>query len=522
MVSSLPLTWGLLTGSLIAVFIYKFCTYCYELRIDKKFAAAKGCQPPNKWNSKWPLGLDLLIKAFQHERKQRILQFFLNVVSESGNTFEQKLLFARGIDTIDPRNIEAILSTQFADFGLGLRPPTFDPLMGSGIFTQDGKQWRHSRELLRPQFMTNRLNNFEQVRDAVDKIISCVPEDDMVDMQPLFFRLTFDTTLFLLFGRHLPSLKSEGITDRGFEFAEAFNLGQDYLAQRGRLGDFYWLLGGKGFRKACKICHDFVDGAVKKALDSSGTLENEDSKSEPYVFIDALVRESSDPKVLRDQCLNILLAGRDTTACCLTWTLRLLVQHPQILFKLRSEIRDTVGVGPEAPIPTISQIKTLPYLSLVIKEVLRLYPSVPVNSRAAVKTTTLPVGGGSTGTAPVLVRKGEAVGYCVYAMHRRKDIYGPDADEFRPERWENDTLKNVGWGYLPFNGGPRVCLGQDFALLEAGFTIVRLLQTFETIDMTEKSFKLPLGEEKQVLTLVVSSGDGCWVRMRRYGARDSK
>lgn len=153
---------------------------------------------------------------------------------------------------------------------------------------------------------------------------------------------------------------------------------------------------------------------------------------------------------------------------------------------------------------------------------LRLYPSVPVNSRAAVKTTTLPVGGGPTGTAPVLVRKGEAVGYCVYAMHRRKDIYGPDADEFRPERWENDALKNVGWGYLPFNGGPRICLGQDFALLEAGFTIVRLLQTFETIDRTEKSFRLPLGEEKQVLTLVVSSGDGCWVRMRRYGAMDSK
>lgn len=146
---------------------------------------------------------------------------------------------------------------------------------------------------------------------------------------------------------------------------------------------------------------------------------------------------------------------------------------------------------------------------------------MPVNSRAAVKTTTLPVGGGPSETAPVLVRKGEAVGYCVYAMHRRKDIYGPDADEFRPERWENNALKNVGWGYLPFNGGPRVCLGQDFALLEAEFTIVRLLQTFETVETTEKSFNCPLGQEKQVLTLVVSSGDGCWVKMRRYESMDS-
>lgn len=191
--------------------------------------------------------------------------------------------------------------------------------MGSGIFTQDGKEWRHSRELLRPQFMSNRLNNFVQIREAVNHLISSIPEDDTVDLQPLFFRLTFETTLFLLFGQYLPSLKSDGIASHENEFAEAFNLGQDYLAQRGRLGDFYWLLGGSKFRKACKICHDFVDSAVKKALDCSATKKASDADS--YVFIDALVKESSDPKVLRDQCLNILLAGRDTTACCLTWTL---------------------------------------------------------------------------------------------------------------------------------------------------------------------------------------------------------
>lgn len=79
--------------------------------------------------------------------------------------------------------------------------------------------------------------------------------------------------------------------------------------------------------------------------------------------------------------------------------------------------------------------------------------------------TTLPTGGGPDGTSPILVRPGEAVGYCVYAMHRRKDIYGDDALEFRPERWEGDALKNIGWAYLPFNGGPRICLGREFPFL---------------------------------------------------------
>ena len=97
--------------------------------------------------------------------------------------------------------------------------------------------------------------------------------------------------------------------------------------------------------------------------------------------------------------------------------------------------------------------------------VLRLYPSVPINMRQATKSTVLPVGGGPTRSSPILVRKGEAITYSVYAMHRRKDLYGDDADQFRPDRWESNSgrspdLSNIGWGYLPFNGGPRVCLGR--------------------------------------------------------------
>lgn len=96
-------------------------------------------------------------------------------------------------------------------------------------------------------------------------------------------------------------------------------------------------------------------------------------------------------------------------------------------------------------------------------EVLRLYPSVPINSREPIRTTVLPVGGGPDEKSPVLVGAKEGVAYCVYAMHRRKDIYGEDADDFRPERWEDDALKNIGYAYLPFNGGRRPCLGRKLS-----------------------------------------------------------
>jgi cytochrome P450 len=88
---------------------------------------------------------------------------------------------------------------------------------------------------------------------------------------------------------------------------------------------------------------------------------------------------------------------------------------------------------------------------------LRMYPVVPGNTREAACDTILPVGGGADGRSPIFVKKGTPVFYNLYAMHRRPDIYGNDAEEFVPERWEG---LRPGWGFLPFNGGPRICLGR--------------------------------------------------------------
>jgi cytochrome P450 len=89
----------------------------------------------------------------------------------------------------------------------------------------------------------------------------------------------------------------------------------------------------------------------------------------------------------------------------------------------------------------------------------RLFPPVPLNQRTAEVDTFLPLGGGPDYKSPLFVAKGTSVGYSLYAMHRRKDIFGQDAEEFRPERWEGNL--RPGWAYLPFNGGPRACLGRE-------------------------------------------------------------
>lgn len=118
------------------------------------------------------------------------------------------------------------------------------------------------------------------------------------------------------------------------------------------------------------------------------------------------------------------------------------------------------------------------------------------------KNTHLPLGGGPNGTDPLFIRKGEEVMYSVYTMHRRQEIFGPDADEYRPERWEK--LK-PGWGYIPFNGGPRICIGQQFALTEAGYTVVRILQEFGGIECRDER------DFEEGLTLTMASFHGTWV-----------
>lgn len=207
-------------------------------------------------------------------------------------------------------------------YGLGARRPTFFPLLGDGIFTQDAAPWKHSRDILRPLFSLNRANIFTQVEEHTEHLVNCIPKVQVIDLQPLFFQFTFDTTTFLLFGKSMNSLQAtstkDAVTSREAEFSEAFRVSQDFLFRRSRLGDAYWLIGGKDFRRQCSIVHRFIDEAVQEALSAD---YRHDKVDDVHSFLDALIQETRDPRVLRDQLLNVMLAGRDTTACCLTWTL---------------------------------------------------------------------------------------------------------------------------------------------------------------------------------------------------------
>jgi cytochrome P450 len=139
-------------------------------------------------------------------------------------------------------------------------------------------------------------------------------------------------------------------------------------------------------------------------------------------------------------------------------------------------------------------------------ETLRLYPSVPFNVRLALKDTTLPRGGGPSGQDPIGILKDTPIGYSTILMQRRPDLT-PDSLFFSPERWE--TWQPRPWQYIPFNGGPRICIGQQFALTEMGYTLVRLMQKFERVetDMQSRDGGSPCLKAE----IVLQPGEGVYV-----------
>ena len=208
---------------------------------------------------------------------------------------------------------------------------------------------------------------------------------------------------------------------------------------------------------------DFVDNLVEKALSKSHCTEKSTAEPARVTFLSQLISETTDKVRVRSELLNLLLAGRDSTAALMSNVFFELSRRPEMQARLRREIDEFVG----SELPTFEGIKSMKYLRAVLNESLRIHPIVPENSRQAVQDTVLPLGGGEDGKSPALIKKGQLLAWSSYSMHRREDLFGEDAAEFKPQRWLDDEDGQgskglrVGWEYLPFNGGPRICIGRE-------------------------------------------------------------
>ncbi|KAI1872792.1 uncharacterized protein JN550_003666 [Neoarthrinium moseri] len=518
---------GLLIFASVSYVLWQIVNYVDR---KKRLGRLAGGTAP-KIECKWPLGLDIVMRQVDAARHHRNLQSWHTLFKGiPGHTAESKIIGRRLVFTADPENIKAILAAQFGDYGKG-EPfhREWSDFLGDSIFTTDGEKWHASRQLIRPQFVKERISDLDcfeshletlfkamangQALNGVNQKVDLEAGDGkVIEISDLFFRYTLDVATDFLLGLDVQSL-----TTPRQEFAEAFNEVQRVQNIRARAGPLQRFVPLKTFNAGLKVINKLCETYIDRALQlSPEELLSKTKSDEGYTFLHELASFTRDRKVIRDQLVAVLLAGRDTTAATLSWTIYELSRHPECVRKLRDEIINQVGLDRS---PTYHDLKNMKYLQNVMNETLRLYPVVPFNVRLALKDCTLPTGGGPDGKQPIAVLKDTPIGYSTIVMQRREDLYpAPGRDfkpvaEFSPERWQHWQPRP--WQYIPFNGGPRICIGQQFALTEMGYVLTRLFQRFERVE----SFMHDVdgGDPLLKAEIVLQPGNG--VKVAFWGAK---
>ncbi|EPE07834.1 cytochrome p450 [Ophiostoma piceae UAMH 11346] len=494
------------------------------------------------FSGRLPGNIDLVYQTVKANAQFANLPHWQSIFKKVNNhTAEFRVLNRRIIFTDDVENIKAILATQFSDYGKG-EPfhREFKPFLGDSIFTTDGSSWHASRQLLRPQFIKDRvsdLHTFENhleifftamsvggdagataaalaaQRAGTSPVSSLSANGLVLDISDLFFRYTLDVTTDFLLGKDTQSL-----TTPRQEFAEAFTEVQRVQSIISRTGPAQGIIPRGSYNRGLRVIDKFINPFIDRALllspeELEKTIHDnagEHGHGGRYTFLHALAQFTRDRQVLRDQLMAVLLAGRDTTAATLSWSIYELSKKPECVKRLRAEIAEYVGVeGSDKGCrnPTYADLKAMKYLQHVLNETLRLYPAVPFNVRLALKDTTLPTGGGPDGNEPVAILKDTPIGYSALVMQRRADLYpahSSPANDFDPDRWNSWQPKP--WQYIPFNGGPRICIGQQFALTEMGYVLVRLFQKYDRV--VSHMDAVDGGSPKLKSDIVLTPGDG--------------
>ncbi|CAA2988558.1 cytochrome P450 86A8-like, partial [Olea europaea subsp. europaea] len=356
------------------------------------------------------------------------------------------------IVTCDPKNLEHILKTRFDNYPKG---PTwqavFHDLLGQGIFNSNGETWLVQRKTAALEFTTRTLHQAmgrwvnRAIQNRFCPILKTAQlEAKPVDLQDLLLRLTFDNICGLAFGTDPETLAPE-MPDNSF--ASAFDRATEASLQRFIFPEVIWKL-KKWLRLGMEVSLsqslENVDEYLSNII-KTRKLELMNKQKDANAHDDLLSRfmkkkESYSDKFLQQVALNFILAGRDTSSVALSWFFWLVMQNPRVEEKILHEICtvliETRGINIESWVddPLVyEEVDRLVYLKATLSETLRLYPSVPEDSKHVVADDTLPDG--------TFVPAGSSVTYSIYSAGRMKSTWGEDCLEFKPERWLSPESK---------------------------------------------------------------------------------
>ena len=349
-----------------------------------------------------------------------------------------------------------------------------EPGLGKGLLTTEGADWRRQRRIMAPAFAHKRLEVFAPGMVAeTDRMLAGWRAGETVDAAEAMMRLTL-----AIISRAMFSIDASGDVARIGE-----GVGRYQHAVRPGFADLLGLPGwvprpsiARG-RAAMGEIHPIITGVIEKRQREGGPADD----------LLALLLEARDEETgkgmsdaeMRAQIATIFTAGHETTSVALTWTWYLLALHPEVERRLEVEI-DQVLVGRA---PTAADVPRLRYTRMVIEESMRLYPPVHTMSRQALADDVV---------CGHPVPKGADVMISPWLLHRHRKLWH-EPDRFDPERFAPERAGNRHrFAYLPFGGGPRICIGMGFAMMEAVLILARMAQRWR-LELVPGQEVVPVG-----------------------------
>jgi cytochrome P450 len=389
--------------------------------------------------------------------------------SRLGGVVPLKIGLTRGHLVSDPALVRHVLLDNIDNYDK--HTPAFDAVrvvLGNGMLTSGGAFWKRQRRIAQPAFHGESVRHFAPIMTRLAAETAAEWEraaaagktvDACTDMMRVTLRIVAET----LFGDDLAGDAAE--VNRVFPVILACLAARVSSPLRPPL----WLptANNRRLRPALASLNTIVERLIatkrrRLAVGSGPPDGRRDLLTILMLARDAETGETMSDAQLRDEVMTLLIAGHETTANALSWLWFLLDRHPDEQERLRAELVTATGGRP----PTVEDLPQLPRLKAVIQETLRLYPPVWMFDRRALGPDKL----GDTKVA-----KGDLVIFCPYAIHRLPELWS-DPEAFRPERFEagREEQKNK-FAYLPFSAGPRICIGNSFAMIESQIIVGTLL-----------------------------------------------
>jgi cytochrome P450 len=394
----------------------------------------------------------------------RRVDFFLELAREYGPLASFRIGHRRLFLVSDPDLIEQVLVTDAKHYIKHFGARFFKPVLGNGLVTSEGDFWLRQRRLIQPAFLKTRVVSYAPaMAELTERMLSRWTPGSSVDIETEFSTLTSAIALKTLFG-----LDGSGERERlDDSLRVAFELMAARLNTPFPLPISWPTPANLRLKRAVADLDRVVDGFIAAAR--ARTHPGDDLLSRMISAQDEDGSQMTD-RQLRDEAMTLYLAGHETTALTLAWSWYLLSQNPHAEEKLAAELHRVL----KGRTPSAGDVPNLPYTGAVIAESMRLYPPVYAIGREA--TAELELGG-------YRVKRGYTVLMSQWVSHRDPK-YFPEPERFSPERWEDGLAARIPkYAYYPFGGGQRLCVGSNFALLEAVIVLAAVGQRYRfTLD----------------------------------------